>query len=93
MDVVRQWRVRAQHYRLVGEAYPGCKRKIFPPRDVRPHCATGAREPFALSGRGAVYSYSAVYDAPAGYEAQSPYVVAVVELAEGPRVTAQLAEG
>ncbi len=92
MDVAPQWRLKAQRYRLVGEECPACRRKIFPPRDVCPHCAAAAREPFELSGRGAVYSYTTVYDAPAGYEAQAPYVVAVVELAEGPRVTAQLTD-
>jgi uncharacterized OB-fold protein len=92
MDIARHWRLQAQRYRLEGEECPGCGRKIFPPRDVCPHCAAAAREPFALSGLGSVYSYTTVFDAPAGYEAQAPYVVAVVELAEGPRLTAQLAD-
>ena len=92
MDVARQWRLKAQRYRLVGEECPTCRRKIFPPRDVCPHCAAAAREPFVLSGQGSVYSYTTVYDSPAGFEAQAPYVVAVVELAEGPRVTAQLTD-
>jgi uncharacterized OB-fold protein len=39
-----------------------------------------------------VYSFTTVYEAAPGYEAQTPYVVAVVELAEGPRVTAQLTD-
>ena len=92
MDVARQWRLNAQRYRLVGEACPACERKLFPPRDVCPHCAAEARAPYVLSGRGQVYTYTTVYDAPAGYEAQAPYTVAVIELAEGPRVTAQLTE-
>lgn len=92
MDVARQWRLKAQRYRLVGEECPACGRKIFPPRDVCPHCAAAAREPLAFSGRGAVYSYATVFDAPAGYQAQAPYVLALVELAEGPRVTAQLTD-
>jgi uncharacterized OB-fold protein len=39
-----------------------------------------------------VYSYSTVYQAPAGYEEFVPYTVALVELDEGPLVTAQLTD-
>ncbi|MBI5349817.1 MAG: OB-fold domain-containing protein, partial [Chloroflexi bacterium] len=38
------------------------------------------------------YSYTTVYDAPEGYEEQAPYTVAIVKLAEGPMVTAQLTD-
>ena len=47
---------------------------------------------FAFSGKGEVYSYSTVYDAPEGYEGQAPYTVALVKLEEGPLITAQLAD-
>jgi uncharacterized OB-fold protein len=39
-----------------------------------------------------VYSYSTVYQAPAGYEDFVPYTVALVELDEGPLVTGQLTD-
>jgi uncharacterized OB-fold protein len=39
-----------------------------------------------------VYSYSTVYDAPTGYDTTTPYTVALVKLAEGPMVTAQLTD-
>jgi len=45
-----------------------------------------------MSGRGAVYSYSLVHSAPAGFEAYEPYVVALIKLEEGPLVTAQLTD-
>jgi hypothetical protein len=43
-----------------------------------------------FSGRGKVYSYTTLYQAPAGF--QAPYVMALVQLAEGPLVTAQLTD-
>jgi uncharacterized OB-fold protein len=46
----------------------------------------------ALSGRGKVYSYTTVYDAPAGFAEFAPYPVALVKLEEGPMVTAQLTD-
>lgn len=45
-----------------------------------------------LSGRGEIYSYTVMYNVPQGYEEQKPYVVALVKLAEGPLVTAQLTD-
>ena len=45
-----------------------------------------------LSGRGEVYSYTVMYNAPARFEEYTPYTVALVKLAEGPMVTAQLTD-
>ena len=45
-----------------------------------------------FSGRGTVYSYSIVYNAPAGYENLVPYAVALIKIKEGPLVTAQLTD-
>ncbi len=92
MEISRHWRLQQQRYGLVGEVCPHCDEKIFPPRDVCPNCANEAREPFMFSGKGEVYSYTTVYDAPEGYEGQAPYTVALVRLTEGPMVTAQLTD-
>lgn len=39
-----------------------------------------------------MYSFSTVYDAPAGYVEYQPYTVALIKLDEGPLVTAQLTD-
>lgn len=46
----------------------------------------------ALSGRGEVYSFSTMYNAPHGFEEQKPYTIALIKLDEGPMVTAQLTD-
>ncbi len=92
MEVSRHWRLRQQRYSLVGEVCPHCQVKIFPPRDVCPDCGQEARTAYAFSGRGEVYSFTTVYTPPAGYEETAPYTVALVRLAEGPLVTAQLTD-
>ncbi len=91
-EIARHWRLKAQRYQLVGEECPHCHGKIFPPRDVCPHCAEEAQPPFQFSGRGEVYSYSTVHNPPEGYETGAPYTVALVKLAEGPLITAQLTD-
>ena len=92
MEIPRHWRLKKQRYALVGEVCPHCEAKIFPPRDVCPHCSGEAKTPYQFSGQGEVYSYSVMNDAPAGFEENVPYTVAVVKLAEGPMVTAQLTD-
>lgn len=92
MSVPRNWRLQQQRYRLVGEVCDKCGVAIFPPRDVCPECEAPAKTPFAFSGRGEVYSYSTIYHPPAGFEEAVPYTVALIRLAEGPMVTAQLTD-
>jgi len=92
MEIPRHWRLRKQRYSLVGEICPHCQAKLFPPRDVCPHCGQEARTPYQFSGRGEVYSYTTVYEPPAGYEEHAPYTVALIKLEEGPLVTAQLTD-
>jgi uncharacterized protein len=92
MEIPRHWRLKSQRYALVGEVCPHCQVKIFPPRDVCPDCGREARETFQFSGRGEVYSFTTVYEPPAGFEENAPYTVALVKLEEGPLVTAQLTD-
>ena len=92
MEVARHWRLKKQRYALVGEVCPHCDSKIFPPRDICPDCGQEAKELYSFSGRGEVYSFTTVYDAPAGYEENAPYTVALIRLNEGPMVTAQLTD-
>lgn len=93
-EAPRYWRLRNERYQLVGEVCQNydCGEKIFPPRDLCPHCGQPAHLEHKFSGKGEVYSYSVVYDAPEGYEKYVPYVVALVKLEEGPMVTAMLTD-
>jgi uncharacterized OB-fold protein len=92
MEVPRHWRLRKQRYSLVGEICPHCEAKIFPPRDVCPECGSEAKTAYAFSGKGEVYSFTKMGNAPAGFEEQAPYTVALIKLQEGPIVTAQLTD-
>ncbi|WP_322807028.1 Zn-ribbon domain-containing OB-fold protein [Thermanaerothrix sp.] len=92
MEIPRHWRLKQQRYALVGEVCPHCEEKIFPPRDVCPYCGNEAKTQFTFSGRGTVYSFTTLTEAPAGFESMAPYTVALVKLEEGPVVTAQLTD-
>ncbi len=92
MEIPRHWRLKKQRYALVGEVCPHCQAKIFPPRDVCPECGGEAKTEYQFSGKGEVYSFTVMHDAPAGFEDNIPYTVALVKLQEGPMVTAQLTD-
>ena len=68
-----------------------CHRFVFYPRSVCPYCLGERLEWVSTSGRGRVYSYTLVRRAmnPA-FAADVPYVFAIVELDEGPRVTTNI---
>ncbi|MEN4040937.1 MAG: Zn-ribbon domain-containing OB-fold protein [Anaerolineaceae bacterium] len=92
MEIARHWRLNQQRYALVGEVCPHCDVKIFPPRDVCPDCGGEAKSEFTFSGQGEVFSFTIMNDAPAGFEDNLPYTVALVKLKEGPVITAQLTD-
>lgn len=92
MHVSQNWRLNSTRYGLIGERCPSCGVAIFPPRDVCPECAAEAKTPVQLSGKGTIYSFTTLQEAPAGFEEQAPYTLALIQLAEGPLITAQLTD-
>ncbi len=92
MEISRHWRLRKQRYALKGEVCPHCGAKLFPPRDVCPHCGLEAKTTYTFTGTGTVVSWTTVRQAPENFDEQTPYVVALVKLDEGPMLTAQLTD-
>ena len=86
MELARHWRQRNARYRLEGSRHRTTGAVSFP----AVHDADS--EPFCLSGRGSVLTYAVVHAPSSGHEAVSPYVVAIIALVEGPRITAQLTD-
>jgi uncharacterized OB-fold protein len=68
-----------------------CRKYIFYPRALCPFCLSEHLEWRVASGRGKVYSYTVVRRAmhPA-FREDVPYVLAIVELDEGPRLTTNI---
>ena len=64
-----------------------CGRHFFYPRELCPHCHSSAVAWVTASGRGTIYTFT-IARRPAGpaFKPDVPYVVALVELEEGPRV-------
>lgn len=47
---------------------------------------------YQFGGKGQILSFTTVTDAPAGFEEQAPYALALIKLDEGPTITAQLTD-
>ncbi|HEY4135751.1 MAG TPA: Zn-ribbon domain-containing OB-fold protein [Alphaproteobacteria bacterium] len=85
-ESVPYWEAAAQHKLRVQQCHV-CGKHWFPPSQRCPHCTAADFAWVEVSGKGKVYSFvvfERVYH-PA-FEGEVPYVVALVELAEGPRL-------
>ena len=82
-DGIGEGRLRVQRCRA-------CGRHVFYPRSVCPHCMAAELEWTDASGRGVVHAFTVVHRAPPGFAEDAPFVVALVELDEGPRMLTRL---
>lgn len=65
-----------------------CSKAYFPPRPFCPSCSSRDVSDFIASGKGTLYSYNINYLPAPGFA--HPYIVAVVQLNEGPRILTNL---
>ena len=79
------WEAAAED-RLVLPRCRSCGVFIWYPRSFCPECHTTDVEWVEASGRGTVYSFTVVQRGAGPWTPHAPYVVAYVELDEGPRV-------
>jgi uncharacterized OB-fold protein len=80
------WEALARH-ELWFQRCGDCATKRFPPRAVCPACLSSKTDWVRAGGRGTVYSFTVTHQNQApGFREELPYVLAVVELAEGLRM-------
>lgn len=69
----------------------GCAKLRYIPRELCPECHSTDVEWVPIAGDGEVFSYTIIHRAPTpAYQADAPYVIAHVTLAEGPRMIGNL---
>jgi uncharacterized OB-fold protein len=78
-DGARAGELRVQRCRACSEHY-------FYPRPFCPRCGSADVAWVPVSGRARLHSYVISYRAAPGFEAETPYAIAVVQLEEGPRL-------
>lgn len=75
---------------LLGLKCSECSQYTVPPKATCNNCGSRKLEIASLSGQGIIQTFTVIRVAPAGREAEAPYVVAMVELEEGPWLTGNL---
>jgi uncharacterized OB-fold protein len=92
-EVSKEFWEAAKRHDLVVQRCKQCSQYNMYPKDVCPHCLTPNLEWVKASGRGRVYSYSVIHQPLiSSFNDDVPYVYAIIELAEGPRLSSNVVE-
>jgi uncharacterized OB-fold protein len=78
--------------RLMGTRCKKCGATSFPPRADCDKCMSGDFEFIEMSGKAQLHTFTKIVAAPTGFEDVAPYIVGVVDLAEGGRALAWFGE-
>jgi hypothetical protein len=79
-------------YRLEAARCSGCGTVAFPPRVLCPKCRGTKHAAVVLRPEGKVVTWTVIHVGPSSHKHEVPYALAVVELADGPRVTCQVVD-
>ena len=79
----------------MGSRCQSCGALYVPPRAICPACYGAGMEWVEMSGEGELLAFTTVHIAPtamieAGYGRKNPYCAGIVQLAEGPAISAQI---
>ena len=80
----------ARRHELTLPRCRACGRFHYYPRAACPHCLSGDLEWQRTSGRGTLHTFTIVHRGLKSFPLGPPYVIAIVELAEGPRMMTNL---
>ncbi len=87
------WRNFKKRYSLIGSKCTECGKHFYPERYICPVCKkTVKMEEVKFSGKGKVFTYTIVRVPPEGFKIYSPYIIAIIELEEGAKVTGQIVD-
>lgn len=92
-NVPLHWRRYRERYNLLGTRCEVCGKTYFPLRKICPNCRRhGKPVTVKFSGKGKIFTYTVIRAPSEEFKAYSPYVVAIIQLKEGPKVTSQITD-
>jgi uncharacterized OB-fold protein len=92
-EVTRPFWEAAKRHELVMPRCTTCDHLFFYPRSECPRCLSNHLEWVRVSGRGRLHTYTIVYQpANAAFRDDTPYIYAVVQLDEGPRMVSNVVQ-
>ena len=81
-----------QRYRLEASKCKSCGKVNFPPRLVCPECKSREFETIKLNDEGKILTYTIIRVASDVFSKETPFAVAVIEVNDGARLMAQIAD-
>lgn len=92
-ELTRPFWEAARRHELIMPRCKTCDHVFFYPRAECPRCLSSTMEWVPVSGRGRLHSFTIVYQpANAAFRDDVPYVYAVVQLDEGPRLVSNVVQ-
>jgi uncharacterized OB-fold protein len=81
--------------KLMAVQCPQCDATYTPPRAICPRCYSGELIWKRVSGKGNLVAFTSIHIAPTfmiaqGYDRDKPYLTGIIELEEGPKISARL---
>lgn len=80
------WWSAIQNHVLHVDVCGECGRKSLYSRPFCPHCWSEDVTPVVATGRATLYTWTHVHQNSAPFDARTPYILAMVDLEEGPRL-------
>lgn len=93
MTVPRFWREQQSRYNLVGSHCKTCDSYFYPIRNLCPDCRRhGDMEQYKFKGDGKIVTYTITHTTSDDFNDLVPYALAIIELDEGAKLTAQVVD-
>jgi uncharacterized protein len=92
MPPARAWREYGHRYRTEAAVCTKCGKWFFPARKVCDACGHREFETKRMGREGKLLTYTVIRVPPAPFSDQAPYVVGMIEMDEGPRITCMVAD-
>lgn len=87
------WRKFPERYNLLGNRCETCGESYFPPRKICHTCRRkGKLVEEEMPREGKIISFTKVFSAPAGFEKEVPYFLAIIELTNNTKLLTQIVE-
>ena len=87
------WRKYPERYRLEGNMNAETGQEFFPSRVIDPSVGRKSKlSPKEMPREGKILSWTEVFSGPAGFENETPYYLAIVELTNGVRLLTQIVD-
>ncbi len=91
--IPRIWRNQRERYNLIGTHCEECNTDFFPSRKLCSVCRRkGKLSEKAMPRKGKIFSFTLVTGGPVGFEHETPYYLALIELENNVKILSQIVD-